>query len=370
MVPQPDSPLPRFYARAFYLTIVALLGALVFRVLTPFVAPMLWAALLAFMSRPLEAWLTKRWRRPTLSAALITVTASVVIIAPVALFLTLFARQATELYSEFQAEAHDRKLPALQVVLGWAPVEKLLSLAGDVTSLSRDQLLKQATEAAQAALQQVASFSGSALLGAFAVLSQFFLTLFLLFFFVRDGHRMLQIAVRLVPMPSSQKAQLLDQMGSVTKAVVLGTLVTALVQGTLLGVGFAITDLPSPVVFGAIGALASLVPIVGTSLVWVPATLTLLAQGRPGWALFLAVWCVVLVAGSDNVVRPMIISGRANVSTLLVFIGVLGGVNAFGFAGFFVGPLLLSLIGALLRFVDESRMARSSDSQMSIAPVE
>jgi predicted PurR-regulated permease PerM len=106
-------------------------------------------------------------------------------------------------------------------------------------------------------------------------------------------------------------------------------------------------------VFGAVGALASLIPIVGTALVWVPAAITLVAQGQTGWALFLVLWSVILVAGSDNVVRPLIISGSSNASTLLVFVGLLGGISVFGFAGIFMGPLVLTLVATLLEFADQ-----------------
>ncbi len=369
MSPLPESPLPRFYARAFFIAAAAGLAVLLWQVLSPFSAPLLWASLLAFMAVPLQQRLLARWKRPNLAAGVVTALVALVIAGPVSVFAVAFFRQASDLYARFQAEAHDRKLPALQLVLEWGPIQRLVALLGEFTSLSKEQLLAHAADAAQAALQQLASLGGSVVLGAFSVVSKFLLTVFLLFFFVRDGQRMLSLAVRLVPMPTQRKERLLAEMGGVTKAVVLGTLVTAAVQGTLLGVGFAIAGLPSPLVFGAVGALASLVPVVGTTLVWAPAALSLLAAGQLGWAAFLLVWSVVLVAGSDNVVRPLIISGRSSASTLLVFIGVLGGVGAFGFAGLFVGPLLLSLVGALLRFIDESRVARTQESLAGLPKV-
>jgi predicted PurR-regulated permease PerM len=255
--------------------------------------------------------------------------------------------------ARFQAEASERKLPALQLVLEFGPVQSLLSTLGSYTSLSKEQIVAQATEAAQSVLQQLASLGGTVVLGAFAVVTQFGLTLFLLFFFLRDGQGMLARGVRLVPMAPARKDELMRELGGVTRAVVLGTLATSVVQGTLLGIGFAIAGIPSPLVFGAVGALAALIPIVGTALVWVPAVVTLVANGNGGWSVFLTVWCVVLVSGSDNVVRPLVISGRSNASTLLVFIGLLGGVSTFGFAGIFMGPLVLTLVAALLKFADE-----------------
>jgi predicted PurR-regulated permease PerM len=138
--------------------------------------------------------------------------------------------------------------------------------------------------------------------------------------------------------------------------MVYGTGVTALVQGVLIAIGFAVVGLPSPIVFGVLAALLALVPLAGTPVVWVPAVLVLAAQERWYAAIFLLIWGS-LVATVDNVLRPMLVSGRAQVGTLTVFIGVLGGVSAFGPIGVILGPLVLALIIALVRFALDERVA-------------
>lgn len=359
----------RFYTRAFALGTIAVLGSLLFRTLTPFVVPIIWATLLAFMLHPLNRRLRVKWpAKPGLAAGLLTLGMVTLVGGPVSLFLFAFLRQASALLTGFQNEAHDRKLPALQLVLEFKPVQAVLDTAKEFTSLSKEQILEQANDAAQTVLQQLASLGGTVVLGAFSVVTQFGLTMFLLFFFLRDGREMLERAIHLVPLSTERKDELSTSLGGVTRGVVVGTLVTAVVQGTLIGIGFAIAGLPSPLVFGAIGAVASLVPVVGTALVWVPAALSLLALGQSGWALFLTLWSIILVAGSDNVIRPLVVSSSTNVSTLLVFVGVLGGVSAFGFAGIFVGPVLLTLVAALLRYADEAGVGRHpSPSQPPMA---
>ncbi len=343
----------RYYARVFALVTACVLAFLLFRLLTPFASSIMWAALIAFMLQPLNRKLLKRGRSPGLSSGLLTTLAFFVVVGPMTFFLFAFVRQATDLLTRFQAEAHDRKLPALQVILELGPVQALLDKAGEFTSLTKAQILSAADDAAQNLLQQVAAVGGSVLVGTVNVISMFGLTMFLLFFFLRDGKAMLERGVRLIPMTRARKDDLMQTLGGVTRAVVLGTFVTALVQGTLVGIGFAIAGLASPLVFGALGAVASLIPIVGTALVWVPAVITLFAQGQTGWALFLAAWSIVLVAGSDNVVRPLIISGSSKASTLLVFVGLLGGISVFGFAGIFMGPLVLTLVATLLQYADQ-----------------
>lgn len=364
---RPLSP-SRYYARVFGLVTAAVLGFLLFRLLSPFFAPLMWATLMAFMLQPANRKLLSRGQKPGLAAGLLTTAAFVVVSGPVTLFVFAFLRQASELLAKFQTEASERRLPALQLILELAPVQAVLARAGAFTSLSKEQILASAAEAAQGALQQVASLGGTVVVGAFNVLSQFAFTMFLLFFFLRDGKGMLERGIRLVPMAASRKVDLAGTLGGVTRAVVLGTLVTSLVQGTLVGVGFAIAGLASPLVFGAVGALASLIPIVGTALVWVPAVVTLIAQGQTGWAIFLALWSIILVAGSDNVIRPLIISGSSNASTLLVFVGLLGGISVFGFAGIFMGPLVLTLVATLLRYAD-SELPRPSLLGLSVPPL-
>jgi predicted PurR-regulated permease PerM len=141
----------------------------------------------------------------------------------------------------------------------------------------------------------------------------------------------------------------------------MGIGLTALVQGTLLGIGFAIAGLPSPLVFGVLGVLFALVPVVGTAILWIPATIWLVIQAEPGYALFMAGWGVIVVGGVDNFLRPMLISGRAEVPTLAVFIGVMGGLSAFGFIGLFLGPIVLGLLVALFRFTTEALTSASNE---------
>jgi predicted PurR-regulated permease PerM len=154
----------------------------------------------------------------------------------------------------------------------------------------------------------------------------------------------------------------------VTRAVVYGSGVTAIVQGTLVAIGFAVAGLPSPIVFGVLAALFALVPLAGTPVVWVPAVIALALQGRWYAAGFLLVWGV-LVTTIDNVIRPILVSGRAEVGTLTVFIGVIGGVSAFGAIGVIVGPLVLVLVISLVRFTLELRATADESPILSAASV-
>jgi predicted PurR-regulated permease PerM len=194
-------------------------------------------------------------------------------------------------------------------------------------------------------------------MGALGTVANFVLMLFVLFFVLRDGPAVAQQVVQMLPIEDRRRARLWQHLADVTRAVFLGIGLTALVQGILVGVGFWIAGLPSPLVFGVIAVLVALIPMVGSALVWVPGALFLAANGDYGYATFLAVWGAVVVGMVDNFLRPMLISGRADVPTLAVFVGVMGGLAAFGFIGLFVGPIVLGLLVALFRYESEERAA-------------
>ena len=208
----------------------------------------------------------------------------------------------------------------------------------------------------------MAASGGAVFLGALGTIMKFLLMLFVLFFMLRDGPRIAQTLVRMLPIETHLRCKLWRHLIDVTRAVFMGIGLTALVQGTLLGIGFAIAGLPSPLLFGVLGAMFALVPIVGTTIVWVPATLWLLTQDQLPYAVFMLAWGVVVVGAVDNVLRPILISGRTEVPTLAVFIGVMGGLSAFGFIGLFLGPIVLGLLVALFRFTSAELTPGSNEA--------
>jgi predicted PurR-regulated permease PerM len=194
-------------------------------------------------------------------------------------------------------------------------------------------------------------------LGALGTLVSFLLMLFVLFFVLRDGPELATRVVRMLPIEEQRRTQLWQHLVDVTRAVFMGIGLTALVQGALVGIGFWIAGLPSPLVFGVVGALFALVPLVGTTIVWGPGAIFLALHGDYSHALFMLLWGVLAVGTVDNFLRPLLISGRTEVPTLAVFIGVMGGLSAFGFIGLFLGPIVLGLLVALFRYENERRSA-------------
>ncbi len=351
--PPPDTP---FYTRAFAIGTLLVLGAVLYAILSPFFSPIIWALFIAFLVYPLHRRLTRRYgNRAQLSALTLTLTTLVILVGPITALTAAIASQAGDLLQMAQGSVSEHAGGSLVDITRIPGIGPALEWAQRSVGISAAQIQGWVAEGARNILQSLASMGGRVFLGAIGTLVSFTLTLFLLFFFIRDGERMFATARVLIPLPQERKTRLFAHLAAVIRAVVYGTGLTALLQGLLVGIAFAIVGLPSPLVFGVLAALLALLPVGGTALVWGPAALVLAAQDRWGAALFLLVWGGLLVGTIDNILRPILVSSRAPVATLTVFIGVLGGIAAFGAAGLFLGPVLLALIIALIDFAVEVR---------------
>lgn len=342
------------YRKDFVIVVAALCALALYWMLAPFWSALAWGICLAFLLAPMHGWLTRKLKgRAGLSAGIITVLVPVVLAGPLISLVTLFANQVADLVTLLQEQSL-RFDSSLLVQLEQYPIIGSVAewLRTNLTATT-EQIQGWLVSGSQMLLQLLATKGGKFVLSALGTVIHFFIMLFLLFFLLRDGRLLLDRAVRLVPMEPQRRGDLLKLIGNTTRAVVYGEIMTAVAQGALIGIGFAIAGLPSAIVFGVVAAMLALLPVGGAALVWVPAVITLAATSQWGWALFMLIWGVG-VSVSDNLLRPILISRQAPVSTLAVFIGVIGGISAFGMIGIIIGPVLLTVIAALLRFLDET----------------
>lgn len=296
----------RFYPRVFALVTAALLAGALFVIVRPFLEAILWSMLLAFLLSPAQRAVTGLLGgRAPLAAILLTVLTAVVLIAPGPLLAVAFARQAKELFARGQKLVAESGIAGAGDLLEIPLVSRVIRWAETMAPVSADQIHDWLASGAQALLQGLVAVSGAFVVGALNALVGLGITLFLLFFFLRDGDRMVTSAVGLIPMAPARRSHLVDHVAAVIRAVVFGSLLTALVQGLLVGVGFALVGLPSPVVFGAVAAVAALIPLIGTALVWLPGVGALFLQGHWVAGLLLLGWGVGVVSSADNVVRPL-----------------------------------------------------------------
>jgi predicted PurR-regulated permease PerM len=344
-----------FYRRCFLITLSAILAYGLYALLMPLRSVIGWAAVLAFILYPLHERLARRLRgRNALSAGILTALTPFVVLAPLSIVGVAFAGQVGRLIAylrgaSFSYEDLLNRLEQYHYISGG------VAWVRDNTAVTVAQVQGWMTESAQSLLKSAAATGGNVALGLFGTVVGFFMMLFMLFFFLQDGRAMIEGATRLIPVEPQRRAQLLRYLGDVTRAVVFGSTVTALVQGVIVGIGFALVSLPSPVVFGVLAIIAAFLPA-GAAVVLIPAVIYLASIGRWGAAIFLACW----TAGMwilENVLRPLLTAHHAQVSTLAIFVGAIGGVAAFGILGLVLGPVLLSFVVALVRFAQKNAAA-------------
>jgi predicted PurR-regulated permease PerM len=343
-----------FYARVVALIVAAALGYALFLIFAPFARELAWAAFLAFLLHPVNLRLRRRVGGRGKAASVLAVLVPLCLLLPLSAVSVAFVAQVHALSLQLQAAVIGADLHSvadLQHLSWFAALDRWLADNFDISAQTIRGWLVTGTHTM---LEHAAGFGGSLFLGTVSSLFGLGLTLVLLYFFLCDGDAMLGRARSLIPLHAERTERLFSGLGSIARAIVFGTTLTAVLQGVLLGIGFRLVGLPSPVVFGVLGALIAMLPAGGTALIWVPATAWLFLDHHPGLGAVMLVWGVVL-SGLDNVLKPMLISGRATVSPLVVFLGVLGGIGAFGAIGMIAGPVLVSLAIALLEFAEEER---------------
>lgn len=343
---------------AFFFTVFLFLLYQFYRMFEGFLAPLAWAALLALVFHPVQRRFV-RWLygRNGLAAFLLTTLVIGGVIVPTLLLLALVAHESVLLYQRIAAlVAHGelgqwwKQLQGSFLGKAWVYLQPWIqqwnidlgSIGVKTTNAVSGFLVAQATAIAK----NVAGF-----------LVDFFLCTVALFFLLRDGERMILWLRDLLPMEPRHRDLVLQRFGDALTAVVQGSLLTAFAQGTLAGIGYVILGVPFAVFLGCATALIALVPM-GAPVAWGGVAVYLLATGHPIKALLQVLWGTLVVSAIDNVIRPWIIGGRTRIPTILLFFGILGGLQAYGFLGVFLAPAVIALLVAFVRIYREEYALR------------
>ena len=326
---------------------LALILLLAFWVFKPFILDFSVAACVALLLGPAQKRLSLALGgRRTLACAILVLLTTVVILVPILTSLFLLARQ-TALFldwvrlqplvgpEEMQRfwEQLPRRYPGLKNWIAFLQAQIAPVLAGGIS-----QLAGGANGLLQNVLGRVTHAAID--LGLF---------LLMLFFLLRDGGRLKAELRPVSPFSDDQERQIFDHLDRTIKGALQAVVVVPVVQGILAGIGFLMFGVPSPFVWGTAVILAATVPLVGSPLAWMPACVYLALQGATGPALGLLVYSTVVVSGSDNVIKPLLLRGSARIHPLMGFLSIIGGVLAFGVFGFLIGPVVLSLVLSAIR---------------------
>lgn len=330
------------------LTLGALLGGLVLLawwVLAPFIVPVLWAAIFAYVSWPLFLRLERLLRSRRLAALSMTLLVAAAVVVPLVWLVITLQQELGHAYSEFLMRATSGQLTLPESVFHWPVIGERLQ------ELMRH--LRQEPAALGADLSALATHlfgeMGGVVGGVGRNLAKMGFALLSLFFLYVSGEDLLR-QVRSVARSilGARVDSYLEAIGATTRAVVYGIVLTALVQGFVAGLGYAFVGFKAPLLLGALTVLIALIPF-GTPFIWGGLALWLLLTGQTREGIELFIWGAAVVSWVDNLVRPLVISSATRIPFLLVMFGVLGGVAAFGLIGLFLGPVVLAVLMAVWR---------------------
>lgn len=319
--------------------LIALIIFLAFGIFEPFFVALAWAGVLVVVSYRAYEWLAQRMR-PSAAALASTFGVTVILIAPGVLILFVFLAQGPQAIRSLHLTTDGGGIPFVNRI--WAHLQARFPElnSADVTA----ELRRYGAEAAQF----LAARLGTAVRHTAEFLFDLFITVFAMFYMFRDGSSFVTEIRRLLPLQAFERERVLEDLREIIFATVFATFLAAAAHGTLLGVVFLVFGIRAPLFWGVIMGFFSLIPAVGSALIWVPAAIGLAVSGHVGKGIGLALVCSSVVVLVDYVLRPWFISGRAQIGELLVFIGVLGGISVFGALGIVLGPIVVGLAADLL----------------------
>lgn len=338
----PDAPLVR---RIIAIAFLALIFGATLWVLSPFFAALAWGGILAYVTWPLHRRVQERLAgRDMLAALLMTLIVALTLLLPLAWVTITVAGDVASASATLRQIAAEGLPPLPEAVRGWPGGEWLLAQYAHIQA--NPSWLRARIEGW--GLNDLATWTAVAG-GVGRNLAKFGLAVFALFFLYRHGEAVLTQFGRVATHWLGGVVRgYLDAVGVTVHAVVFGIVLTALAQGMLAGLGYWVAGIAAPAMWGVVTALVSLIPFVGP-VVWIGLGLSLLAHGQTNAAVGLFLWGGLVVSWVDNLIRPLAISGPTHIPFLLVFLGVLGGLNAFGLIGLFLGPVLVAVSMAIWR---------------------
>jgi predicted PurR-regulated permease PerM len=335
-------------ALAIFIGLILIACYLFYTIFKPFLTSIIWGAVLAGVFYPLNALFARRMRRDNVRALLLCIIVVAVIIVP-AVFLTIgLIGEVTDGFPKLKAavEAGQLDFVLKPHAYGWnEKIKDFLSPYLGASNLDIESIITANMQRLTSyAVQQISNFVGNFS----AAVVSFGLAVLSMFFFFRDGSRLVVRLQELLPMSEELKRSLTVRLREVIEASIYGGVLVAAVQGLLGGIIFWATGLPSPIFWGTVMAILSLIPIVGPYLIYIPAAVILILSGSWVRGVIVLALGIVVVSQSDNVLRPVIISSRTKIHTLLLFFSILGGLKVFGLLGIILGPVVASIILTLV----------------------
>lgn len=328
--------------RSFLLLLILVSIAFGF-ILEPFFGAIFWACAVTVIFSPMQRWvITKIGDKPNTAAGLTLLTCMAMVVIPVIFLSTAFAKEGIQFYQRVEAGEIDPRQIMQQLRDAFPWFDQLLVELGIDTSNLRERISNSLVSATQFLARETLSIGQNT----FSFLISLALMMYLTFFLLRDGSKLVQLIVRALPLGDDREEALFKKFAEVTRATVKGNLVVAIVQGALGGFIFWILDIPGPLLWGVVMAFLSLIPAVGAAIIWFPVCLYLYATGDWVSGTVLLAYGAIVIGLADNVLRPILVGRDTKLPDYVVLFSTIGGITIFGINGFVIGPLVAALFMA------------------------
>lgn len=326
----------RIVEYVFFFGFMAAVGYLVWEMVTPFLSALALSAIIVTICYPMYVQILKRTpkKNETLAALATTILVLLIVIIPIFLITSAIVNEAVSVYKIVNAEQIGVESSLLQLEQGIQRYFPAFEL--------------NATEYLREVASWLANNLGAIFAGTASTIFLFFIAMLGSFYLFRDGRAFTRVLVKISPLPDSQDEVIMKRLAVAVRSVATGTVMIALIQGTLTGLGLWIFGFERAILWGVIAAFGALIPSVGTTIVFIPAIVYLLFQGSYLYAIGLLVWGSLAVGLIDNLLGPYLMGRGSKLHPFLILLAVLGGISVFGPIGFIVGPVLVSLFIVLL----------------------
>ncbi len=333
--------LSRVVQYVFFFALLALAGYVVWLIMLPFASALALAAIIVTISHPFYLRILKVMPKQnrSLAAFFSTLLIFLAVVLPLIFLSSLVIKEIVSVYQDLDSGqlSIQTSLDALEATIHTVAPGFDVDLAEQI----------------KVSAQWVTGNIGHIFAGTISTIFIFFIALIGSFYFFRDGHEFLQVIIKASPLPDHEDRIIFERMARAARAVATGTILVAIIQGTLVALGFSFVGIERAILWGSIASLGALVPGVGTTIVTAPAIIYLFATGELVSGIALLVWSVLLVGLVDNLLGPYLISRGNNLHPFIILISVLGGLALFGPVGFVIGPVVVTLFLVLLEIYNQ-----------------
>ena len=344
--------------RVFFAVLLVAVSAAFVWLVRGFVQPIFWAIALGIVFYPMHARLGELLKgRLKLAAGLSVIIILLIVVLPLAALATAVAGEAAGLYDRIRTNDIN-----VSGAIDWVE-QQMPIVVQTVESLNVDleRIQSQLSSSAITVSQFVATRAVAIGQDTIRVAVYFFLMLYLLYFFLRDGDRILEGMVRALPFGDERERHLLERFSAVSRATIKGTLVVGIVQGAIGGIMFWAFGIDAPVLWGVVMALFSIIPAIGPAFIWLPAAIIQIATGQPIQGIVMILIGTLVIGLADNVLRPILVGRDTQMPDYLILLSTLGGLTAFGISGVVIGPIIAAFFLSVWEMAEQEYAGVGND---------